>query len=379
MSQSDPTNLHAMMSGLDRSSRAALFRSAAGAAEPVYDLVVRCRNAMFDRGWRKQHRAHVPVVSVGNITTGGTGKTPMVMEVVSRLQKLGATPAVLTRGYKADSEGFSDEAMLMKLKLPGVPVIVNGDRVAGAKAMGMRFVAPKKPEAALAPGTDSFCPGLPVTQEEKLPGAGVNVIVLDDGFQHRRIARDIDIVLVDATCPFGYDHLLPRGLLREPPEVLKRASAVIVTKCDAGDAALDERIARYHGKLPLGHVSHRWAAVVDERDQPVRAETSRRVIAFAGIGRPDAFFTEAGKRLNVVETIALADHMVYDDATLQRLREAGKRLNPDAFVTTEKDWVKLRQWIQSSPMDQPIWRAVLELQWRDGDEALNALLRQVVR
>ncbi|MHB1157681.1 MAG: tetraacyldisaccharide 4'-kinase [Phycisphaerales bacterium] len=348
MSRSDPTNLHAMMSGEDRSPRAALFRSAAGAAEPVYDLAVRCRNAMFDRGIRKSHRVHVPVVSVGNITTGGTGKTPMVMEVVSMLRQLGAAPGVLTRGYKADGGCFSDEAELMKWKLPDVPVVVNADRVAGAKRI-----------------------------EQELPG--VNVIVLDDGFQHRRIARDIDIVLIDATCPFGYDHLLPRGMLREPPEGLSRATAVIVTKCDAGDEKPDERIARYHGKWPLGHVSHRWVTVVDERDEEVRADASARVIAFAGIGRPDAFFDEARKRFDVVETIALADHAVYDDATVNRLREAGRRHDGAAMLTTEKDWVKLKQRIQSSPLGIPIRRAVLGLEWHDGSEALNALLRQVVR
>jgi tetraacyldisaccharide 4'-kinase len=213
---------------------------AATCIEPLYRGAICLRNAAFDRGWRAIHRPHVPVISIGNITTGGTGKTPMVACIVGKLQALGRRPAVLMRGYHRDRAGRSDEQELLHELLPGVPVLAQPDRVAAAQRL-----------------------------QREHPDA--NVIVLDDGFQHRPIGRDLDIVLIDATNPFGFGRLLPRGLLREPPAELQRADAVIVTRADTltGEqrTALDRQIKALHGHPPLAHTAHVWAGVMDELDR----------------------------------------------------------------------------------------------------------------
>ena len=191
----------AVIDGSEQSLAASAARSGLALLEPSYTLAIAARNTLFDKHLRRTRHLLHPVISIGNLTTGGTGKTPMVIDLARRLRALGRRPAILTRGYKS-TDGFSDEAAVMQLELgQDMPVEVNGDRAAGAAAV-----------LARAPRTDVF--------------------LLDDGFQHRQIHRDLDIVLIDATCPFGYGHLLPRGLLREPKVNLARADAVIVTRAD---------------------------------------------------------------------------------------------------------------------------------------------------
>ena len=173
-----------IMSGQDRTLAGGLSRLGLSILEPVYRGIVGIRNRMFDSGLRKPKKLPRPVISVGNLTAGGTGKTPMVIELVKRLKINGVQPAVLLRGYRAGDSG-SDEAAELQNELGSqVAVAANPDRSAGAKLA-----------LESQPGTDVF--------------------VLDDGFQHRQVARELDIVLVDATQPWGFGHVLPRGLLRE--------------------------------------------------------------------------------------------------------------------------------------------------------------------
>ena len=168
--------------------------------EPFYAGAMSIRNHLFDRGWRPQTRIPVPVISVGNLTAGGTGKTPTVAWVVRTLQSWGATPAIISRGYGGQG-GTNDEKRVLDQLLPGVLHRLNPDRVAAA--------------LELTSATDSSRP---------------SVLVLDDAFQHRRIARDFDLVLVDCLNPWGFGHLFPRGLLRESLRSLQRASCVLLTR-----------------------------------------------------------------------------------------------------------------------------------------------------
>src|SRR5262249_52484570 len=161
-----------------------------------YGVGVWGRNKLFDIGWKKAHRAAVPVVNVGNLTLGGTGKTPCVEYVAGLYRKQGLRVAILSRGYGSEG-GRDDEAMLLEGNLPDVPHLQDRDRVAIA-----------------------------ATAVEELES---EVLVLDDGFQHRRLARELDIVLIDATNPWGFGYLFPRGALREPIGSLKRAHAVMLT------------------------------------------------------------------------------------------------------------------------------------------------------
>lgn len=339
------------MSGNDRSAAAAVLRGAATVAEPFFRAITGMRNKAFDLGLRVTAKAHCPVISVGNLTTGGTGKTPMVAHLVKLLQRYGRTPAVVLRGYKQTNEAPSDEATLLAEALPGVTIVVNGDRVAAA-----RMIARNHRDA--------------------------DVIVLDDGFQHRRIARGLDLVLIDATNPFGYDHVLPRGMMREGPSGLKRADAVIVTRSTLeydpqAAARLNEQIARYHGKPPVAHFAHRWARVVDTHDTTIDP-AGRPVVAFCGIGNPGAFFDEAGKQAGVRATAAFADHHRYTADDLARLASLARENEAEALLTTAKDWVKLRPLLESATEVPAVWRAELELACLAGDAALESMVQEAL-
>lgn len=360
-----------IMSNQRRCVGAALLRGGARVLALGYGLAVVGRNAAYDLGIRRARRAHAPVVSVGNLTTGGTGKTPMVMHVVSRLRASGRAPAILMRGYMPAAGQPSDEAALYRRRLPGVPVVTQADRVAGVAA-----IRRDHPE--------------------------VDVIVLDDGFQHRRLARDLDVVLIDATEPWGYGHLLPRGLLREPRTSLRRADAVVLTHGESVDATradrLSREIERRHGRPPLARAAHRWARVLDADGATVASAASppaahdaeglgadrtnggagrrRRVVAFCGLGNPTPFFHEAAQWFEVVERYAFDDHQRYDARFAGWLAERLRAAEAEAGLTTEKDWVRLEPHLgEGGPA---VWRATLELTLTAGGEALERALDEVV-
>ena len=322
------------------------LRIVAAVVEPFYAAATRWRNHGFDQGRHPVHRAHCPVVSIGNLTTGGTGKTPMVIHLCLRLGEHGYQPAVVLRGYRAQQTGGSDEATLLSERLPQVPIIVNADRIAAVETLAQQH-------------------------------PHVNVIVLDDGFQHRRIGRDLDVVLIDATDPFGGDHVLPRGRMREPPNGLRRADAVVVTHADALDPSdrrrLDEQIAGCHGRPPVAHTAHVWSQIVDQNDAPV-TDAEARVFAFCGIGNPQAFFAQAQQRCVLAGCSGLPDHHAYDASTVNDLQRQAQRENADALLTTEKDWVKLRRLLESQPIALPIWRPRLCIEFRDGTDAFEQLV-----
>jgi tetraacyldisaccharide 4'-kinase len=344
------TNLLAMLSGQDRSLRGALVRTAAATVEPLYRAAVGIRNTGYDLEWRSVHHAHCPVVSIGNITTGGTGKTPLVIQTVKHLQRLQLRPAILMRGYMTDPNAVSDEAQLLSRSLPTTPVLTGPDRIA-------------------------------LADEVRRLHPHVNVLVLDDGFQHRRIARNLDVVLIDAARPFGFDRLLPRGLMREPPASLRRAHAVIITHADMLSAPqrarLDDLIHHYHGFMPIAYTAHLWNALYDQHDRRYHLTGSarRRVFAFCGIGHPQPFFHQAARYFDLADSLPLADHFVYDQSFLDRLSPILRRLKPDALLTTDKDWVKLRPLLESHLLNLPIYRPSLALKWLRGEAPFASLLR----
>ncbi len=255
----------------------------------LYGGALVCRNALMP----DPVRAGIPVICIGNITVGGTGKTPMVGWVVEVLKKAGKHPAILTRGYGGD-----EPKLLARF---GVPVVAEPDRVKGA---------------AIA--------------KEK----GADVLVMDDGFQHRRLARDLDLVLVDATDPWGDGHLLPWGKLREPREALGRAGAVVITRSDQVQPGalrvLREEIGRLAPKALLAEAVH----------EPVGGEDLRekRVLAVCGIGNPEAFRKTLEGLGAQVTLKAFPDHHAYTAADVVAIVGTAGDL---PVITTEKDWVKL--------------------------------------
>ena len=193
-----------LISGQTRGPLAIMGRGVLWLLSLVYGLLARGRNFAFDSGFKKTHRADCPVISVGNLTTGGTGKTPVVAHLIHELSQAGVHAVLLSRGYKAVDEHANDEKLMLDQMCPGLIHLQNPDRVLSA--------------------------------QQAVNTHRADIIVLDDGFQHRRLARGLDIVLIDATCPWGHGFLLPRGLLREPRSGLRRASLVCVTRCDQVDA-----------------------------------------------------------------------------------------------------------------------------------------------
>jgi len=315
-------------------------------AEALYRAAVARRNRRYDSGRSRIHRAACPVVSIGNITVGGTGKTPFVEWTIRELQALGLRPAVLSRGY--GGRGSNEEALLLVDNCPGVAVVCNPDRVAGAA--------------------------------EAVRMHGADCVVLDDGFQHRRLHRDLDIVLIDATRPFGTGRLLPAGILREPLGELRRAHAVVLTRSDQVPADV---LTRLRGELAsrspeavIAEATHRPVAWQEHRGETHDPDWigGRGAVAFSGVGNPAAFERAvAGLGANLLGTVRFGDHHRYTAADAARLAARAAELGAELAVTTQKDAVKLRDlWPQSALL---AWLRI-EMQVTSGGDALKTLLRE---
>lgn len=330
---------YTLIRGERRGPLASLARAGLLVASWPYGLGVRIRNRLYDRGWKTAHRAAAPVVSVGNLSVGGTGKTPCVEYVARFYRTLDVRVAILSRGYGAEA-GRNDEAMVLEENLPDVPHYQDPDRVVAAE----RAVEESESE----------------------------LLVLDDAFQHRRLHRDLDIVLIDATRPAHRDYLLPRGTLREPTSGLKRAGLVVLTRCDQAEPAtvdeLRDWLARRFPDKPVATTEHR----------PIEHESlrGRPVGAFCGIANPAAFRrTLEGLGATVIVFRTFADHHPYTANNVNDLRNWAARLPPDAVVvTTQKDWVKLRL---PDLAGRPLRALRIGLVFRDGQEAFDAALRRL--
>jgi tetraacyldisaccharide 4'-kinase len=319
----------------------ATLRGIAWAASGPYRLAIRGRNWAYDRGLLSVRKLDRPVISVGNLSAGGTGKTVLAVEIARWIVQAKRRPAVLLRGYgSSGSPVGSDEAALMRELLGDVPVVANPDRYAAGRAL-----------------LDSANP----------PDA----FILDDGFQHRKLHRDLDIVAIDAaaglTGPLA--RLLPRGLLREPVESLRRADCFVLTRVDQASPEAAESLRELLAKIAPGKpiVRCRHAAVSlrrDARDVPLESLTNRRYVAFCGLGNPAAFARTLEKLPGCcAEFVAFDDHHAYSAADAATLAKRARQCNADLLVTTRKDLVKLE--VSGFPADPPIYAVNIELEWLD--------------
>jgi len=322
---------------------------------PAYRGAVAARRMAFSRGWLRRARLTVPVISVGNLTFGGTGKTPTVIALVRDLVRMGRRPAILTRGYKRRGDNqvvvigpeprhtvyeAGDEPLEMAQQLPGVPVVVDADRERGGRE-AIRL--------------------------------GADVVVLDDGFQHLRLERDLDIVVIDAGNPWGGGRLPPLGRLREPVAALRGADAVLVTKVPDDwrpvVAEIESVVERVAPALQVFVARLRPARVrvagEDWCDPSVLS--GQRVFAFAALGRPQGFAaTLVGAGAELVGNRWFRDHHNYRDEDVREIVAAAQAA--DAVpVTTAKDAVKLpagaEVWVVEAEME-PIegsWRGLWRL------------------
>lgn len=310
----------------------------------LYGIVARARVALYRRGALRVHKINAPVISVGNITTGGTGKTPLVEWLARQLARENLRPCILTRGYGradagqrvlvsdgerilADARTGGDEPRLLAERLQGVAAIISDvDRVAAARWA--------------------------------LENLHSDLFILDDGFQHLRLARDLNILLIDATNPWGGGRLLPHGRLREPVHEVTRADCCVITRAEqATDIdALRKEVLRLSGGRPVFLSQARTTGLglvaVPPANAPLESEQTslmaisgapKAVAAFCALGNPQAFFTQLlADGFTLQHTRSFTDHHVYTQSDIEALEREAKARGAQALLTTAKDGVKLR-------------------------------------
>ena len=338
------------MSGHRRGVSAAMMRGVLRAAEVPYTIAVAVRNRRFDRGHAPTQCAGVPVISVGNLTLGGTGKTPLVEWLARWIRAQGVRVALVSRGYGAEQGSRNDEALELEQKLPDVPHLQNPDRLAAC------LVAVEELEMQL--------------------------IVLDDGFQHRRLARDLDIVLIDALEPFGFGHVFPRGTLREPVASLRRADIVVLSRADMVDDsrrhALREPMAQYAPQALWCEAVHAPRSLINcwGNFQSHESLQGQSVAAFCGIGNPAGFrLTLESCGYDVAKFREFPDHHTFSRADIDSLGEWADQIGAAAVVCTQKDLVKIGVPRLGAI---PLWAIGVELQFRVGQNELERRLQKLL-
>lgn len=346
-----PSEFRELVSGRSRGPAAAAARLALAAFEIPYSAAVRLRNWRYDTGRATVHRVDVPVVSVGNVTLGGTGKTPAVEWLARWFRQHGVRCGIVSRGYGARQGRPNDEALELAECLPEVPHVLDRDRAGGARR-----------------AIDEF---------------GCRLLLLDDAFQHRRLARDFDLVLIDALEPFGFGRVFPRGTLREPLSGWSRAHALVLTRVEQIDAAERARIRRqalaYAPRALWLEATHAPCALRSAAgaELPLASLAGKRIAAFCGIGNPAGFhgalarsgYEVAGKR-------EFADHFAYRAADVAELARWSHALDVAAVVCTRKDLVKIGGRWQGH---KPLWALVARLEITSGRAELEAALEPFAR
>jgi tetraacyldisaccharide 4'-kinase len=352
--------------------RAGILRAILQGISFLYMLIVSSRLRFYRNHIFRRHQIGCPVISIGNLTVGGTGKTPVVEKLARDLCSRGRKVAILSRGYKSvrrkgmggdvapvrvvseggalllDSKTAGDEPFMLAKNLRGVAVVVDKDRVACAS------------HAANNLGSD--------------------LLILDDGLQYLRLHRRFDIVLIDQEAPFGNEFLLPRGTLREPPENLRRATHILITKCDGSDLSeLHSRIRRYNRTAPIIECRHRPLELQDfstGEHLPLSSLQGLRAASLSAIASPESF--EQGLRklgVSLDLTQSFADHHRYSKRELNRFLKRCVRRGVSCILTTEKDAVRMPRLLNQ---EIPIRYLRIEIEILKGEEHWRKMLEQLV-
>ena len=344
----------------------------------IYGLGVRATLYLYKSGFLKQHKLDCQVISLGNITVGGTGKTPTAQRLATIIREMGYRVVILNRGYRAGwtgqvglvSDGYKsymtvteagDEAYLLAKSLPGVPVVIGKNRI--------------------------------LTGQYAVEKLKADVIILDDGYQHWQLARDLDIVLIDALNIFGNNFLLPRGTLREPLSNLGRAQAFLLTKVDQStDDAKDiihGTLARYNDQALVVESIHQPKCFVEieewykgVRITNVALETiqNQKVVALSAIGNPSSF-EQTIIDIGAAEVcgVRYADHHDYTMAEMQNIMQRGVDEKAYALITTEKDAVKIPAEFIHSERPLPLYVLSIAVHFTEGYEEFMELVKGVTR
>ena len=314
----------------------------------VYRTFVFLRLQAYKKGWFKTYRPNTPVISVGNLTVGGTGKTPVVDLLSRELQRRGINPAILSRGYGrknnytqkrlrfcenklSDHELFGDEPYMLAIRNPEIPVYVDSSRIAAASS----------------------------AEKNDHP----DVLVLDDAFQHLAIHRDLNLLLIDAEHGLGNGNLIPYGILREPASQWTRADAIIITKANISSANSVSEILKNELKVNIPVFNFNFEAKLfcsldGKNRKNIKHLAGKNLLIVSGIAQPDSFkkMLENHKG-NIINHLEFADHHDYSNNDVQKILNKSVEIKPDYIITTEKDAVKLRRF---SELNNSVW--ILEIE-----------------
>lgn len=369
--------LYRLIHGEERGVIATLLLALLKGLSWVYSSVIALRVFLYQHGILEQYRLPCKVISLGNITVGGTGKTPTAQTLAATIRDHGFKVAILNRGYRANWRGTvgvvsdgkhifmtaheaGDEAFQLAKNLPGIPIIIGKNRALSGQYAVEHFQ--------------------------------VDVVILDDGYQHLQLARDVNIVLIDALNIFGNNYLLPRGTLREPLKNLDRADAVLLTKVDQSNdeamATIRSTLARYNDQAVIVESVHRpqgfsevasWYKDAATAIQPIDTLKSVKILAFSGIGNPSSF----EQTLNDLETEMIAavrypDHYSYAMSEMQRLMQQAIDAGAQALVTTEKDAVKIPAEFIHSHRPLPVYVLTIEVELTDSGGEFIDYIKKVI-
>lgn len=342
----DGRRFYQIISGQQRGLWAGFLRAMLATAEIPYSWIIQARNRAYDRGTFRTFWVGVPVISVGNVVLGGTGKTPLVAWLARWYRQHNVTVAVLSRGYGALGHTGNDEAAELRRLLPDVPHYQQADRVRAAE--------------------------LAITQN------GAQILILDDGFQHRRLHRDLDIVLLDALEPFGFGHVFPRGTLREPLVELRRAHVLVLSRADLVDENTRQEIERQARQISPQAL---WAEVVYSPQHlvnasgeiaPLSSYRRQNVAAFCGVGNPLSFRLSLERcGFRVIAFQEFPDHYHYRPADMERLAHWADELDVKAVICTQKDLVKLDRDLVGK---RPLWALVSQIEFLRGQDEFEQKL-----
>ena len=377
MSKSDlETSFQNLISGQSRGLTATLLRGLLAGCEIPYAAVMQVRNRLYDAGCLPVRSVNVPVMSVGNLTLGGTGKTPMVAYLTQWILSQKLRPGLISRGYRKgescdgpNGKRLNDEGMELAIRYPNVPHLQSADRYAVAIQM---------------------------LGEQK-----VDLLILDDAFQHRRMKRDLEIVLLDSQAPFGGGHIFPRGLLRESVRSLARAHAVLLSRADLVSQLRRQEIREQVEKLApsaiWGEIIHRPSLLISsfqatlredsqinteqsgffgQRTAPVDFLAGKRILAFSGIAKPEAFRkTLIDCRAEITKFISFSDHHHYTSREIERLSQEVKECEADIAVCTMKDLVKIHK---RTLGEKELWALAVGIDFLHGEQELKSCLSRIL-
>ncbi|MBQ7556049.1 tetraacyldisaccharide 4'-kinase [bacterium] len=371
-----------LVSGQDRTWRRYLIWPLLLAAGKIYGAVIKLRNRLYEKGYKKRYWPGCHVISVGNITVGGTGKTPVVAMLSRALSKGGRKVAIVSRGYKSHSPSLrfrlkhkefsnktkvvcdgkelllspkiaGDEPYMLAQELKNVIVVTDPDRVRGARYAIREF--------------------------------GVDTIILDDGMQHMRLRRQNDIVLIDANCPFGYGRILPAGLLREPLEGLKRADHIFITKAEnlteEKYQELVDEIRLYNQEadiLTCQYEPEKLVSVHTEKESPVSLLKDLPIMVVTGIAQPDGFVKILEKQgANVVCKRFFPDHHRFRRYEIEEIYETAKNFGAQAVLVTEKDAVRFSKHAGLEMSPPPVYYLKVALAIKKGEENFVHMVEEI--